>query len=95
MLTGFEGKLASEFREARHNAENRWAVRLNGGESFEDEKLRVQEFLNDLKKRSEQSALVVTHQAIARIIYAINNNLPNNKVADLEVSNTHSFSIEL
>src|ERR1700743_1452335 len=39
VLTGFEGKPANEFREARRNADNRWAVRLNGGESFEDEKV--------------------------------------------------------
>ena len=95
VLTGFEGKRPSEFQEARLSAEDRWTVRLNGGESFEDEKLRVQEFLNDLKKRSEQSVLIVTHQAIARIIYAIDENLPNDKVDDLEVSNAHSFVIEL
>jgi len=95
VLTGFEGKLASEFREARRSAENRWTVRLNGGESFEDEKLRVIAFLQDLKHRSETSVLVVTHQAIARIIYAVSNNLPNEKVDDLEVSNTHSFEITL
>ena len=95
VLTGFEGKLASEFREARRSAKNRWTVRLNGGESFEDEKLRVVAFLQDLKQRSETSVLVVTHQAIARIIYAIANNLSNEKVDDLEVSNTHSFEITL
>lgn len=95
VLTGFEGKPASEFREARRSAENRWTVRLNGGESFEDEKARVEAFLHDLKKRSEASILVVTHQAIARIMYAIANNLPNEKVDDLEVSNTHLFDITL
>jgi broad specificity phosphatase PhoE len=95
VLTGFEGKPASEFREARKNAENRWTIRLNGGESFEDEKLRVKDFLNDLKKRPEQRVLVVTHQAIARIIYAIHNNLPNEKVDEIEVSNTHCFDFEL
>lgn len=95
VLTGFEGKPASEFREARRSAENRWTVRLNGGESFEDEKARVEAFLHDLKQRPETSILVVTHQAIARIIYAIIKNLPNEKVDDLEVSNTHSFDIAL
>lgn len=95
VLTGFEGKPASEFREARRSADDRWAVRLNGGESFVDEKSRVAAFLHDLTQRSEESVLVVTHQAIARIIYAIANNLPNEKVDDLEVSNTHSFEITL
>lgn len=93
--TGFEGRPVSQFREARRNAANRWTVRLNGGESFEDEKSRVQSFLNVLKKRPESSVLVVTHQAIARIIYAVVNNLPNEKVTDLEVGNTDSFEIRL
>lgn len=95
VLTGFEGKLASEFRKARRSAENRWTVRLNGGESFEDEKIRVQAFLNDLKKRPEKSVLIVTHQALARLIYAIHNGLPNEKVDEIEVSNTHCFNLEL
>ncbi|HUD07435.1 MAG TPA: histidine phosphatase family protein [Candidatus Saccharimonadales bacterium] len=95
VLTGFEGKPAKDFREARLNAENRWTVRFNGGESFEDEKARVQSFLDDLKKRDEKTVLVVTHQAIARLIYAIDRGLPNEKVDDLGVSNTHCFDIEL
>ena len=95
VLSGFEGRPASEFREARKNAENRWTIRLNGGESFEDEILRVKDFLNDLKKRPEQRVLVVTHQAIARIIYAIHNNLSNEKVDEIEVSNTYFFDFEL
>ena len=93
VLTGFEGKPASEFREARRNADNCWTVRLNSGESFEDEKLRVQSFLKDLKKRPEKQVLIATHQAIARLIYAIQNNLPNEKVDDIEVSNTHCFDL--
>ena len=94
VLTGFEGKPAKEFREARYKAENRWTVRLNDGESFEDEKIRVQAFLNDLQKRPERCVLVVTHQAIARLIYASIHHLPNEKVDDVEVSNTHCFEFE-
>lgn len=95
LLTGYEGKPVSEFRKARHRAENRWTVRLNGGESFEDEKQRVQAFLNDLKKRPEKCILIVTHQAIVRIIYAIQNNLPDDRVDDIKVSNTYCFDFEL
>ncbi|MHB1865387.1 MAG: histidine phosphatase family protein [Candidatus Saccharimonadales bacterium] len=95
LITGFEGKPVEDFRRARRSAENRWTVRLNGGESFEDEKLRVIAFLKDLKLRPEKCILVVTHQAIARLLYAVVNNLPYEKVNDLEVSNTHSFVLEL
>lgn len=95
VLTGFEGKPAREFGKARRNAKNRWTVRLNNGESFEDEKRRVSLFLKDLKKRPEAKILIVTHQAIARLIYAHVHNLPNEKVDDIEVSNTHCFDFEL
>lgn len=95
VLTGFEGKPVNEFREARRNAQNRWTVRFNGGESFEDEKLRVKAFLDDLRKRPEECVLVVTHQAIARLIYAYVNQIPNEKVHDIMVSNTHCFDFEL
>lgn len=37
---------------------------------------------------------LVTHQAIARLIYANIYHLPNEKVNDLEVSNTHCFEFE-
>lgn len=94
LLTGFEGKPVKDFRDARRNATNRWTVRLNGGESFEDEKARVKQFLNDLQERPEKCVLVVTHQAIARLIYANVNRLPNKKVGDIEVSNTHCFDFE-
>jgi len=94
LLTGFEGRPVKDFREARRNADNRWTVRLNGGESFEDEKVRVQAFLNDLRKRPENCVLVVTHQAITRLIYAIVNHIPNDKVNEVEVSNTYCFDFE-
>lgn len=94
VLTGFEGKSAREFRNARNNAQNRWTVRLNGGESFEDEKQRAQDFINDLKQRQEKCVLIVTHQAIAQIIYATLNNLENDKVNSIEVSNAHCFDFE-
>lgn len=94
-LTGFEGRPVQEFGKARREANNRWTVRLNGGESFEDQKQRVKLFLEDLKKRPEANILVVTHQAIARLIYASVHVLPNEKVDKIEVSNTHCFDFEL
>lgn len=94
ILTGFEGKPANDFRKARQGAEDKWTVRLSGGESFEDEKLRVNAFLKDLKQRKEKCVLIATHQAIARLIYAQVFKVPNEKVDDLEVSNAHCFDFE-
>jgi broad specificity phosphatase PhoE len=95
VLTGFEGRSVKEFREARQSAQNKWTVRLNGGESFEDEKKRVADFLQDLKQRQEKCVLVVTHQAIARLIYANIFDIPNEEVNSIEVSNTRCFNFEI
>jgi alpha-ribazole phosphatase len=95
VVTGFEGRPVEEFRKARRAAADSWTVRLNGGESFEDEKARVHDFLNDLRKRLEECILVVTHQAIARLIYAAAHNLPNDEVNRTDVGNTHCFDVEL
>lgn len=94
-MTGFEGKPVEDFRKARSAANNKWTIRLNGGESFEDEKARVASFLNDLRTRPEATILIVTHQAMSRIIYAIIHNVPNEHVNDLAVSNTHCIEYDL
>lgn len=92
LVSGFEGKLVSDFNRARRESKNRWTVRLNNGESFEDEKARVQAFLNDLKSKHHQACvLIITHQAIAQIIYALVNKLPNEKVNDIEMDNAQCF----
>jgi broad specificity phosphatase PhoE len=55
----------------------------------------VHDFLNDLRKRPEGCVLVVTHQAIARLIYAAAYNLPNDEANRTDVGNTHCFDVEL
>lgn len=93
--SGFEGKPFRDFINARHAATNQWTVRLSGGESFEDEKDRTKAFLNDLHKRSERCVLIVTSMAIARLIYADINNLPNEEVGEIEISNSQCFNFEI
>ena len=95
VVTGFEGQPVSEFRDFRKNSSNPWTAKFKSGESFEDEKARVGLFLDNLKTMDANVVLVVTHQAIARLIYANINKLPNERVRDLEVSNTHCFDFEL
>ena len=94
VLTGFEGVQASEFREFRSSAADPWNVKSANGESYEDEKVRVQSFLDSLKSRDMNAVLVVTHQAIARLIYANIHGLPNERADDLAVSNTDCFNFE-
>lgn len=43
--SGYEDKHYLEYHAAFHNAENKWSARFNGGESWEDVKERVRDFL--------------------------------------------------
>ncbi len=95
IITGFEGKPVEDYRRIRNADKNFWTVRLNGGESFEDAELRVKAFLGDLKSRPEKTVLVVTHQAIARLLYLVANNLPHDMVNDIEAGNAHAYQLEL
>lgn len=93
--TGFEGKPAEQFRAARSAAKDRWTASFNGGESFEDTKQRVAAFLHNLKSRSEQSILIVTHQPIYRHIYGNINQLSNGEIIALPANNAYCFDFEL
>lgn len=46
--SGFEGKPAKLLMDALDEAEDRWTVRFNDGESIEDMKERVAKFLDEL-----------------------------------------------
>lgn len=95
VVTGFEGKSVEEYRAARRQAKNQWTARFNDGESFEDIRTRVTSFMDDLKTREEKSVLIITHQIIARLIYAIYKQLPNDEADKLEISNTHCFELDI
>lgn len=75
IVFGFEGKHYSEYHSALNNAENKWSVRFNGGESIEDLRKRVQSFIGDLKVKSYDSVLVVTSGGVMQAMFAIANNL--------------------
>jgi broad specificity phosphatase PhoE len=92
---GFEGKSVDEYRAAMKGAKNRWTVRFNDGESFEENKQRVKSFLEDLKSRTEDCVLIVTHQVISRHIYGIIHGLSNEEIAALQAANTYCYDFEL
>lgn len=92
---GFEGKPVEEYRAAMRAAKDRWTVRFNGGENFEETKQRVALFLNDLRKRTEDSVLIVTHQAIAKHIYGNLHNLSNEEIVGIPADNIWCFDFQL
>jgi broad specificity phosphatase PhoE len=95
IVSGYEGKSVNEYKDMRDKTGDRWNFRLNDGESFEDIRMRVASFMNDLKTRAEENVLIITHQVIAKLIYAIYKNLSNDEAEKLEIGNVHCFEIEL
>lgn len=69
--SGYEDKHFSEYYAALDKADNRWTVRFNDGESLEDVKERVRNFLDELKGKDYNSVLIVTSMVIVQAIYRI------------------------
>ncbi len=95
IVSGLEGGNVEEYRAQRLIAPDKWTFKLEGGESFEDIKSRVNSFLKDLKKRKEENILIVTHQITAKIIYGIINNISNEDANELDMHNVDCYEVEL
>lgn len=71
--TGFEGKPYEEYYKALFKKRNKWACRLNDGESAIDVNKRAEAFINDIKKSGDGVVLAITSlfiiQQIEKILY--------------------------
>ena len=93
--TGMQGRPFAEFRKLLANSKDKWNMRFNDGESFEDEKARTLSFVNDLKSRHYEDVLIVTHGGVANIIYGFVHGLTNDQIFDRPIANAELFSFEL
>jgi alpha-ribazole phosphatase len=75
--SGFEGKHFTEYENALNAATNRWTVRFNDGESIEDIKKRVVDFINELRTKKYDAVLIVTSLWIIQAILAVVRHIPN------------------
>jgi broad specificity phosphatase PhoE len=71
--------------DALDAADDRWTARFNGGESIEDMKQRVAEFLEDLKGKPYDTVLIVTSQWVIFSAIATIRNISNEEAWKLEV----------
>jgi len=60
--TGFEGQPVIEYQEYRDQITDPWNDHFDGGESLHEVRLRIEAFIEDLKKQPYSSVLVVTSQ---------------------------------
>ncbi len=94
-LSGFEGQPAKRLMDALDSSENRWTARFNEGESVEDMKLRVAQFLAELKEKPYDSVLVITSGWIIHAAAAIINDLSNEEAWRLEVVQGDYIKMEI
>jgi broad specificity phosphatase PhoE len=73
--TGFEGRSGSEFIEVFEKTPDKWRAVFYDGESLEHARNRAAQFLEELRKTSHPSVLVITHGYIIESIYGILNDL--------------------
>jgi len=70
-------------------------VRINDGESFNEEKERVWDFLNDLKEKDYKVALIVAHQDTLVCIKGHCDNLTSKEMNDFEPGSGKVYKFEV
>ncbi|MDA3855920.1 MAG: phosphoglycerate mutase family protein [Candidatus Woesearchaeota archaeon] len=91
--TGFEDESYDSYKLKINKSKDEWNAKFNDAESFNEEKSRVYEFLNNLKKENYENVLIVTHDSIIQKIYGFINDLTNEEIINIEIPNCsiHDF----
>ena len=93
--SGFENQPYDEYDRLFDEAENKWTVRFNDGESLDDTRVRMQAFLSDLKTKDYESVLIVTSMTIVQAIYGVIQKLPDEDTWSIEVETGSYAEFEL
>jgi broad specificity phosphatase PhoE len=93
--SGFESKPFKLLDEALNNTDDKWTARFNDGESIDDMKQRVAEFLDNLKTKPYDTILIVTSQWIIHAAVAIIKNISNEEAWKLEVQQGDLLELEI
>ena len=89
--TGFNGKPVEDFFKAIKL--DVFDLKLNDGESFQEEKNRIFSFLDELKNYNIKNILIVTHFETLQIINGYFNNLSNQEMWDTEFDNCQVLEV--
>lgn len=90
LITGIEGESYSVYKylQEEHAAPK-------NAESFSDVIARVQEFIDELRKKSYDSVLIVTHLVVLRAIKQIVEDLSYEQIAEYRPGNAECYKCEL
>ena len=93
--TGFEGENVQVYYDALEGAEVLSEFKVDGFESFLDVKLRVYEFLQDLKKKNYARVLIVAHEAVVNAARVLFNEISDEDTFVMKVGNTQTFMFDM
>jgi broad specificity phosphatase PhoE len=85
--TGFDGLPDDDYQKAMREAKDKWNARFNDGESFEDRKKLIFDFLDDLKKKKYRRVLIVTHEHTIKVFRGYFENLSNEDMVKRKFKN--------
>ena len=93
--SGFEGRPSTEYYGALEKSKNKWSVRLSNGESIEDVKYRISQFIEDLKQESYEQVLIVTSMVIIQIMHGAIDHLSNAQAWELQIDQGSLSELEI
>lgn len=98
--TGMEGETSNKyFEELKKIAKAKNIdiinAKINGGESFIDEKERIYSFLDDLKEQNHKIVLIVAHYDTIQIINGYTNNLTNEQMKKNIIENGKIYKFKI
>lgn len=67
--TGFESQPVADFLNAVESAQDPWNAKFNDGESLNEAAKRARNFIDELRTKSYNSVLIVTHGFITQAIF--------------------------
>ena len=93
----WEGKPIAEFRSTRENSGlSRHKFRPEGGENYEDAKIRIEHFLKKLETSHKgKTVLLVTHGALIRVFLSVLLKKPLDAFMDITIGNTAVSIVEI
>jgi len=93
--SGYEGKSADLLIAAMDATKDKWTARFNDGESIEDMRSRVAEFLDKLRAEPYKAVLVVTSGWVIRVAVAIIQNISNEKAWEIDAEQGDYLEFEI
>lgn len=74
---------------------DKFSMKLQGGESFQEEKARLRSFLSDLRKKPYKNILLATHGEPMQIINGLLKKLSDHEIVKRKIRNTQCIAFKI